>query len=151
MSPTVELEITTPEREVYRAAVSGISVPTVDGEITVLPGHMPLATVLKAGEVTIRLGGREEPFAIGGGFLEVQPKKIILLADTAEHVTEIDEQRIHEAIARAEQLKTEIAQDHVEYAALAGKLERDLARLRIVRRHRHHGHHGLPYEGVRKD
>lgn len=146
----LELVIVTPEREVLRRSVSGVTLPTREGEITVLPGHVPLVSTLQAGEVTIHQGDQAEPFAIGGGFIEVQPDKVVLLADTAEHLTEIDEQRVNEAIARAQRLKAELSQDHVEYAAMAGKLERDLARLRVVRKHRHHGHQGLPYEGTLK-
>ncbi len=152
MTSTISLSIITPVREVYHADVAGMTVPTIDGQITVLPHHMPIATTLKAGELMIHLSdGREEPFAIGGGFLEVHPDKLVVLADTAEHIAEIDEQRVHDAIARAEQLKSELTHEHVEYAGMAAKLERDLARLHVVRKHKHHGHHGLPYEGVRKD
>lgn len=151
MSQTVELIIVTPEREVFRAPVESVTLPAMDGQITVLAHHMPLASALKAGELIIRTNGKEEPFAIGGGFLEVHPDKLIVLADTAEHMTEIDEQRVQEAIARAEQLKSEMNTEQVEYAAMAAKLERDLARLRVVRKHKHHAHHGIPYEGVRKD
>jgi len=151
MSVTVELIIVTPEREVFRALVESVTLPTMDGQITVLAHHMPLAAALKAGELMIRSNGKDEPFAIGGGFLEVHPDKLIVLADTAEHMTEIDEQRVQEAITRAEKLKSELATDHVEYAGMAAKLERDMARLHVIRKHRHHGHHGIPYEGVRKD
>ncbi|MBI3572778.1 MAG: ATP synthase F1 subunit epsilon [Candidatus Kerfeldbacteria bacterium] len=134
----LELIITTPEREVLRRPVESLSVPTVDGEITVLPQHVPLTAVLKAGEMIIRHDGKAEPYAIGGGFIEVQPNKVVILADTAEHVVEIDEQRVQEAIARAEKTKQEMSKEHVDYARMAAKLERDLARLRVVKKHRSH-------------
>lgn len=151
MTKRTELIIVTPEREVFRDQVESVTLPTMDGQITVLANHMPLATILKAGELIIRTSGREEPFAIGGGFLEVHPEKLVVLADTAEHAAEIDEQRVREAIERAEKIKSEKTADQTEYTAMAAKLERDIARLKVIRKHTHRGHHGLPYGGVRKD
>jgi F-type H+-transporting ATPase subunit epsilon len=151
MSNTFLLTIVTPEKEVYRDTVDSVTLPTVEGEITVLAGHVPLSTILKPGELVIRKATDERPYAIGGGFIEVQSNRLVILADTAEHLAEIDEQRVQEAITRAEKLKTEINKDHVEYATMAAKLERDLARLHVVRHYKHRGHQGIPYEGLRKE
>jgi len=106
---------------------------------------------LKAGEMVIRKGEDIRPYAIGGGFVEVDGQKLTVLADTAEHVEEIDEQRAAEAKDRAEALKSEQHHDSEEYASIVGKLERDLNRLNIVRKYRHRGHQGIPYEGTRKE
>jgi len=151
MTPTFTVTIATPERQVLSEEVTGLSVPTTDGEITIMARHLPLVTTLKAGEVVLRHEDEEKPYAIGGGFLEMDGQKVTILADTAEHVTELDEQRVQEAISRAERLRDEQGADHVEFASLAGKLERDLARMKVIRKHRHQGHHGIPYEGTRKD
>ena len=145
------LVITTPERIVYQDTVDSVSLPTIDGEITILPNHIPLVSVLKAGELTIRRGTDTRPYAVGGGFIEIDGKKLTVLADTAEHVEEIDEQKADEARQRAEQLKAEKREDSEEYAAVASKLERDLNRLKIVRKYRHRGHTGITQEGLRKE
>lgn len=151
MPNTLTIIIATPEREVYRDTVDSVSLPTVNGEITVLPHHIPLSTILKPGELVLRKDGVAKPYAVSGGFIEVQPHQLVVLADTAEHIEEIDEQRAEEAIARAKAAKEDMREDHVEYAAVTAKLERDLNRLRIVRKHRHSAHHGINREGIRKD
>lgn len=148
---SLQLVITTPERIVYQDQVDSVTLPTIEGEVTILPNHVPVVSVIKAGELVIRKGSDARPYAIGGGFIEIDGKKLTVLADTAEHLEEIDEQKAEEAKARAEQLKLEKHEDAEEYARIAGKLERDLNRLRIVRKYRHRGHTGIPYEGVRKE
>lgn len=151
MSHTFTLVIATPEREVFRDTVDSVSIPTLDGEITVLPHHVPLSTILRHGELIIRKGTDARPYAVSGGFIEVQPHQLVVLADTAEHLEEIDEQRAQEAIERAKKLKEEMREDHVEYAAVTAKLDRDLNRLRLVRKYRHHAQRGIPQEGIRRD
>lgn len=148
---TFPFEIATPERVVYKDDVESVTLPTVDGEITILADHVPLVTVLKAGEMVIRKGSEVRPYAIGGGFLEMDGKKLTVLADTTEHIEEIDEQRAEEARKRAEALKKTKAIDDVEFARMSAKLERDLNRLRIVRKYKHRGHIGITQEGIRKN
>ncbi|MEK7637535.1 MAG: ATP synthase F1 subunit epsilon [Patescibacteria group bacterium] len=145
------LIIATPEREVYRDTVDSVSLPTIDGEITVLPHHVPLSTILKPGELIIRKGKGARPYAVSGGFIEVQPQQLIILADTAEQLEEIDEQRAQEAIERAKKLKEEMREDRVEHALVTSKLERDLNRLKLVRKYKHRAHHGISQEGIRRD
>lgn len=151
MANTLELIIATPEREVYRDTVESVSIPTSEGEITVLPHHIPLAAILKPGALTIRKHGEAQPYAISGGFIEVQPHQLIILADTAEHVSEIDEARALEAVERATAQRAELREDHVEYAAVTAKLERDLNRLHVIRHYRHRAHHNIAQEGIRHD
>lgn len=136
MSKDFGLTITTPERTVFEGRAESVTIPTSTGEITVLAHHMPIATVLKAGELVIRHGQDVQPYAVAGGFVEVLPDKIVILADTAEHLTEIDEQRAQEAVARAEKLKDDVRHNVEEYAMVTAKLERDLNRLKIIRKHR---------------
>lgn len=151
MSNSFTLIIATPEREVYRDTIDSVSLPTVDGEITVLPHHIALSTILKPGELVIRKGTEARPYAVSGGFIEVQPHQLVVLADTAEHLEEIDEQRAQEAIELAKKRKEEMREDHVEYATVVGKLERDLNRLKLVRKYRHAAHHNIAQEGIRRD
>ena len=151
MANLFELVIATPEREVYRNQVDSVTVPTLDGEITVLAHHLPLTTVLKPGELVIRQAGKSEPYAVGGGFLEVRDNRVMLLADTAEHIEQLEEQRVHEAIARAQKIKEEKqSAESVEYARMAAKLERDLARLKVIRKYGHQGR-GITHQGIRPE
>ncbi len=132
----LHLTITTPERVVYEGDVQSVTVPTIDGEIGVLPHHVPLVSVLAAGELhAITTAGESQPMAVSGGFIEVNDNNVIILADTAEHAHEIDEQRAIEAHARAAKLLSERVAD-VDYAEVQAVLSKELARLKVVRRRR---------------
>lgn len=150
MAHSFLLTIVTPEREVYRDQVVSVTLPTISGEITVLANHLPVVTVLKAGELVIRKDGTATPYAVSGGFMQVDGQKLSILADTAERFDEIDEQRAEEARQRAEQLKQSVAADDTQYAQLAGRIERELARLHVVRKHKHRAHQGVAQEGTLK-
>ncbi|MBF8280557.1 MAG: F-type H +-transporting ATPase subunit epsilon [Candidatus Magasanikbacteria bacterium] len=141
-------EITTPERTVFKEDVDQITLPTLQGEITVLPHHLPLVSVIKPGTIRILKNGAEEWLAVAGGFIEVRPdNRVIVLADTAERAEEIDTERAAEARARAEKLLIEKKFDDVEYSTFAAKLERELARLRVAgRKRRGHGFAEAPSE-----
>lgn len=139
MTRTIKFEITTPEKKVYSEDVEQITIPTLEGEITVLPGHIPLVAALKAGELRVIKNKEEIPMAVSGGFIEVTPDKVVVLADSAEHAEEIDEKRAEEAKARAAKLMTEKKFDAEEFAVLSAKIEKELARLHVAkkRKHRH--------------
>lgn len=94
---TIRCEIVTQERMVYSEDVDIVNLPGIEGRMGILPNHSSLLTVLDFGEVIVRRDGEEEYFAIGGGFAEVQPDKVIVLADSAAHAEEIDEARAAEA------------------------------------------------------
>lgn len=132
--PTIKFEIVTPERVVLSQEILQITVPTTSGEITVLPGHISLVSVLRPGVIEVkRADGVVEIMAVSGGFLEVMKDKIVILADTAERAEELDEARIQAAQARAEETKKNAAAiDDVQFAAVAAKLEKELARSRAV-------------------
>ncbi len=87
--------IVTQERTVYSGDVDYISLPGTEGVMGVLPNHAPLLTALNFGEVMVRVSGDEEFFAIGGGFAEIRPDQVIVLADSAEHADEIDTENSH--------------------------------------------------------
>ncbi len=134
----IHFEITTPERVVYSDEVESVSLPTKLGQITILANHIPLVSSIESGEAIIRKDGQESFLAISGGLVEVKgDNRVIVLADTAEHAEEIDEARAEEAKKRAEELlKSEERVDAEEYAVVAAKLQRELARLRVAKKHR---------------
>ena len=87
---TLHLEIVTQERRLFSGDVDMVVAPGSEGELGILPHHAPLLTTLKEGELRVKQGGGEEYFTIGGGFMEVQPDHVIVLADVAEQADEID-------------------------------------------------------------
>ncbi|MEI7451671.1 MAG: ATP synthase F1 subunit epsilon [Candidatus Falkowbacteria bacterium] len=134
---TIKFEIVTPERTVLKEQVLQVTVPTADGEITVLPHHIPLVSILRPGVIEVKNeAGEMEIIACSGGFIEVAHDKIVILADTAERAIELDEARIEEARAKAEELKKNKDVDAVKFAEASAMIEKQLARTRAVRRWR---------------
>jgi len=132
----IKFKIVTPERTVYESEIDQLTLPTAEGEITVLPNHIPLISVLAPGELIAKSGSEEIAMAVSGGMIEVQKNEITILADTAERAEEIDLARAEEARKKAEQLKLDrIRMDETEYAAVAALLERNLARIKVARKH----------------
>lgn len=132
---TIKLEIITAERQVFSDDVNTVVAPGVEGELGILPHHAPLITMLKPGEVLIRKDSEETYLFVSGGFLEVRPDKIIILADASERSEEIDIERAEAAKHRAEErLKTRIPE--VDVAQTQAALLRALLRLQIAERRR---------------
>ena len=100
---SLKLDIVTAERMVYSEDVDAVIAPGIEGQLGILPHHAPLMTTLQAGELRVRRGSEEDILAISGGFLEVRPDKVIILADAAERAEEIDIARAQEARKRAEE------------------------------------------------
>jgi F-type H+-transporting ATPase subunit epsilon len=98
----LKIDVVTAERIVYSADVDEVIAPGVQGQLGILPHHSPLMTILEAGVLVVKKGGQEEILAISGGFLEVRPDHVIVLADQAERAEEIDAARAEEARKRAE-------------------------------------------------
>ncbi len=134
---SLHFELTTPERIVLKEEYDAATVPTQEGEITVLPGHLPLVANLVPGMITLRKGREESYLAVSGGFVEVQPgSKIIILADTAERAEELDLEKVEAARERAEKVLAEKrSNDDVSAASAIAALERELARARVARKH----------------
>lgn len=133
--PTIKFKIVTPERIVYEDTVDEVVVPTVEGEIAILPNHIPLISILQAGELRIKKGNEEKIIAVSSGFVQVNKNEVVILADTAEHAEEIDEKRAQEAHERAKKLLEEAKNiEEVDYTNLAAKLEKELARLKVARK-----------------
>ena len=132
------LEIVTPERLAYSDTVDAVNLPGVEGELGVLPHHAPLVSMLGVGELRIRKGGAEESFAIVGGFLQVRPDKVVVMAETADMASEIDLEKAQEAKRAAEQaLEGGARTDAVDLSAARAALQHALLRIRVAeRRHR---------------
>ena len=134
---SIELEIVTPERLAYSDTVDSVQLPGVEGELGVLPGHAPLVSMLGVGELRIRKGGTEESFAIVGGFLQVRPDKVVVMAETADMASEIDLETAQEARREAERALESGCREGADLAAARAQLQQALLRLRVAeRRHR---------------
>ena len=137
---TIHCEIITQERIVYADDVDMVVAPGIDGVLGVLPHHTPLLTTLKPGELLVRKGGQEYPFAIGGGILEVTPSKVTVLADSAEHADEIDTARAESARKRAEELLAQgLPPGSDRFAEIENALKRSNIRLRVGQKKRRSG------------
>jgi F-type H+-transporting ATPase subunit epsilon len=134
----IHLELVTPERVLFREEVDEVTLPTREGEITVLPNHIPLIASLVAGVARLKRGKETEDVAVSGGFIEIQAGgRVRVLADTAERGHELDLSVIEKAKQRAEAVMKETTRtDDNAYAAAAAALERELARYKVVRKHR---------------
>ena len=140
---TTRLDIVTAERVVFSEDVDVVVAPGVEGQLGILPHHAPLMTMLMPGELRVRKGGEEFSLAISGGFLEVRPDRIIVLADAAERAEEIDVARAEEAKRRAEELLSRHPPE-VDTARAEAALRRSLARLKVVERRRKRKPGGQP-------
>ena len=127
----IHLEIVTPERVVLSDDVDQINAPTIDGRVGILPRHEPLLTILDVGELSIIKDGVSTPYALSGGFMEVLPTRVTILADTLERADEIDEARADAARKRAEDVlasRQSLEQD----AEIEASLKKALVRLKVA-------------------
>jgi len=138
----IKLEIVTPERLAYDDEVDSVVVPGALGELGVLPHHAPLVSTLGVGELRIRKGGSEESFAIVGGFLQVRPDKVVVMAETADLASEIDVAKAEEARREAEQALEGGFQEGADLAAARAALQQALLRIRVSERRRREGRRG---------
>lgn len=131
----LQCDIVTQERTVFSQQVDYVSLPGTEGIMGILPNHAPLLTALSFGEVMIRKEGDEEFFAIGGGFAEIQPSQVIVLADSAEKAEEIDMDRAQKAREEAEEAMAEgVSEDAARYAQIDAALRRAQIRIDVSRR-----------------
>ncbi|KTB48625.1 F0F1 ATP synthase subunit epsilon [Dehalogenimonas alkenigignens] len=129
---TIRLEVVTPERSVFSDDVDIVVAPGIEGELGILPHHTPLMTALKTGELRARKGSEEFLLCVAGGFMEVRPDRVIVLADTCERAEEIDLARAEEARRKAEQRMAEKYQPGFDAAESEAALHRAMARLAIA-------------------
>jgi F-type H+-transporting ATPase subunit epsilon len=134
----IKFKIVTPERVVYENDVLQVSIPTTTGEITILPSHVPLISVVSAGELKIKDASGEHTIAIAGGAVEVRTgNEVVILADNAERADEIDIARAEEARVRAEEQMQQLKNaEDVDYAKIQALMDRELNRIRIGKKYR---------------
>ena len=132
----IRFQLITPYRVLYEGDADSVSLPTPQGEITVLPHHIPLISIVSPGSVLVRQGREEHVFAVSRGVVEVDGKSLRVLADTADRADELQEEAIEHAKRDAEKLMTERRDDVEGFAEATALLERELARLQTIRRHR---------------
>jgi F-type H+-transporting ATPase subunit epsilon len=133
---TLRLEIVTAEREVFSDDVSEVVVWGTEGQMGILPHHAPLMTMLHPGDLLVKKDNEEYYLAVSGGFLEVRPDKVVILADACERAEEIDIERAEAAKRRAEET-LKAAAPQVDAAAAEAALRRSMARLKVAERKRH--------------
>ncbi|MDQ4075241.1 MAG: ATP synthase F1 subunit epsilon [Chloroflexota bacterium] len=138
--PTLALDIVSIERKVWEdEGLEMVLLPGSEGELGILPKHTPLLTALQPGVIVIRKDGNEELFAVGGGFADVRPNKVTVLARSAEYAEEIDVERAEAARERALKLLEEgPPEEGPSVAAMRQALMRSQVRLKVARR-RHRG------------
>jgi F-type H+-transporting ATPase subunit epsilon len=136
MSNTIKLEIVTPEGVVSLEDVDMVTLPAVDGQIGILPQHVPLMTQMAPGELIVRENGRDRSLAVGEGLVEITGDRVAILTDLAVAAENIDEAKAEEARERAEaRLHEKLSAEEV--ASVNAALARSLAQLRVKRGRRH--------------
>ena len=137
-APTIHVDVVSAEEAIYSGEAEFVVLPGEVGELGIYPRHIPLITRIKPGAVRIKPagGGEEQLIFVAGGILEVQPKVITVLADTAIRGHDLDEAKANEALQRAEQARAS-AKDKQELATVEGELSMLAAQLAAIRKLRH--------------
>jgi F-type H+-transporting ATPase subunit epsilon len=130
----LQLEIVTPERQVYSDTVDSVQLPGSEGELGVLPHHAPLVSTLGVGELRFRKDGTEESFAIVGGFLQVRPDRVVVLAETADLASDIDLEKAQEARREAVRALESGFHEGADLSAARAQLQQALLRIRVAER-----------------
>jgi F-type H+-transporting ATPase subunit epsilon len=130
----LRLEIVTPDQKIYSDDVDYVVIPGIEGELGVLPQHVPLMTQLVPGELRVLKGGEELRLAVGEGFVEISGDKVAVLTDMAVRESDIDESVAEEAVRRAEEAMRQEKMSDEELATVQGALQKSLAQIRVKRR-----------------
>ena len=132
------LDIVTPEKKFFSGQVENVYLPGTEGELGILPGHVPLVTGINPGELRYLVDGKVEELAIGAGFVEVTREKVTVLTDLAVTDAEIDEAKVEEAMKRAEESLSNIdhSENAEEVAALQTAISKSMAQLKLKRKRR---------------
>jgi F-type H+-transporting ATPase subunit epsilon len=130
----IHLEIVTPEARAYSEDVDSVVVPRLEGELGILPEHIPLMTQILPGELRVQKDGEELHLAVGEGFLEVTGKRVSVLTDMAIKEADIDEDMVQEAIRRAEASLRDEKLGNEDMASVQAALQKSLAQLKVKRR-----------------
>jgi F-type H+-transporting ATPase subunit epsilon len=132
MGMSVHLDIVSAQEQIFSGLAESVSATGLLGEIGIMPGHAPLLTQLKPGQVrVVKQGGEQEIFYISGGMLEVQPHHVTVLADTAQRADSLDEAAVLEAKKRAEETLANRDAD-LDYSKAAAELARAIAQIRAI-------------------
>ena len=134
---TIQVDIVSAEGEIFSGPARMVFLPAIEGDLGVAPRHAPLLTLLKAGEVRVQPpDGEELSFWVGGGALEVQPKRVMVLADTAARAKDLDEAAAQAAKQRAEEALRG-ATDKITQAEALAEISRMVAQLKLIQKLRH--------------
>ena len=129
MASTIRLELVTPERLLVSEEVDEVIVPGYEGEFGVLPEHTQFLAILSIGVLRYRKGDEVRKVAVGGGFAEVTPDRVVVMADVAEKAEEIDVDRARRARDRAEGAVKDMSMDDASYTRMWGALQRAIVRM----------------------
>ncbi len=138
MSKLLQLKIVTPEKLILEELVEHVSIPTKEGEITILADHIPLIAPLSTGDIVAYVNGEHLPIAVVGGFVEIKTNEkgqteVAILADFAEHVGDLSDEVIEKAKAKSEELrKLALNNEVVDFEHFESELERSLNRIKIA-------------------
>lgn len=129
----IDLQVVTPEKIAFEGEIDQISLPTKDGQITILPKHISLVSTIIGGELIIKNGKEETLLAVYGGFVEVRKNQVRVMTDVAQRVDEIDEEKAQKARDEAQRrLKEKDQMSDVDFADAVQQLERSLALLKVA-------------------
>jgi len=134
MAPVIQLEIVTPDRIVVQEEVDIVVAPGADGEFGVLANHIPFLTSLNIGEMYYRKGNETQHLALNGGYAEVLPDKVTILAEAAEKARDIDVDRARRAKERAEERLRKAKSEGLDHARAEAALKRAILRLKVAER-----------------
>lgn len=134
MAETLKLEMVTPYKRVLAEEVDEITAPGFVGELGILPGHTPLLTTLKVGELSYSKGKEIFHVAVNWGYLEVEQDTVTVLVDTAEKADEIDLARAKAALGRAEDALKTLPHEDKKYMIMEAALQRALIRIQVASR-----------------
>ena len=132
MADKLKLEMVTPYKRVLSEEVDELTAPGLGGDLGILPGHTPLLTTLRVGELDYRIGDKRYYVAVNWGYLEVENDKVTVLVDTAERSDEIDLERAKAALGRAEDALKTLSQDDKQHKIMEAALQRALIRIQVA-------------------
>jgi F-type H+-transporting ATPase subunit epsilon len=134
----LQLDIVTPEKRVFSQEVDSVTLPGSEGELGILPQHIPLVTALKPGELVYAKAGKSEHFAVGSGFAEVTGQRVSVLTDMAMGEADIDEKAVEDALKRAQERLDNVKHDpgSEDFAAMQAIIQKSMAQLHVKRKRR---------------
>ncbi|CAM3606886.1 F0F1 ATP synthase subunit epsilon [Bacillus sp. ISL-47] len=131
---TIKVSVVTPDGPVYESDVEMVSTKAQSGELGILPGHIPMVAPLQIGAVRLKNGGKTDFVAVSGGFLEVRPEQVTILAQSAEQADEIDVERAVRAKQRAEERLNEQKRENIDFRRAELALRRAINRIEVSER-----------------